>query len=83
MEKHVFIGTDVSKLTLDHAIKTSEAHVKTPNNLKGFKQWLKWALGFGRKEELWVVMDEKRGVAGAKSTRCTDHRIERSHHPSR
>jgi transposase len=57
MEKPVFIGTDVSKLTLDHAIKTSEAHVKTPNNLKGFKQWLKWALGFGTKEELWVVME--------------------------
>ena len=57
MQKPVFIGTDVSKLTLDHAIKTSEAHVKTANNLKGFKQWLKWTLGFGGKEDLWVVME--------------------------
>jgi hypothetical protein len=56
MQKPVIIGTDVSKLTLDHAIKTSEAHLKTPNNPKGYKQWLKWALGFGSKEELWVVM---------------------------
>jgi transposase len=57
MQKPVIIGTDVSKLTLDHAIKTSEAHVKIPNNPKGYKQWLKWALGFGNKEDLWVVME--------------------------
>jgi transposase len=57
MQKPVIIGTDVSKLTLDHAIKTNEAHLKTANNLKGYKQWLKWALGFGNKEDLWVVME--------------------------
>jgi transposase len=57
MQKPVIIGTDVSKLTLDHAIKTSEAHVKTTNNAKGYKQWLKWALAYGGKEDLWVVME--------------------------
>ncbi len=57
MQKRVIIGTDVSKLTLDHAIKTSEAHLKTANNPKGYKEWLKWALGYGNKEDLWVVME--------------------------
>ncbi len=57
MKKRVIIGTDVSKLTLDHAIKTSEAHLKTANNPKGFREWLKWALGYGNKEDLWVVME--------------------------
>jgi hypothetical protein len=27
-------------------------------------------------------MDEKRGTAGTKSTRCTDRRVKRSHHAS-
>ena len=57
MQKHVIIGTDVSKLTLDHGIHTAMAHSKTSNDLKGFKTWLKWALGFGGKENLWVVME--------------------------
>jgi len=57
MKKRVIIGTDVSKLTLDHAIKTSEAHLKTANNPKGYREWLKWALGYGNKEDLWVVME--------------------------
>lgn len=57
MQKRVIIGTDVSKLTLDHAIKTSEAHLKTANNPKGYREWLKWALGYGNKEDLWVVME--------------------------
>jgi transposase len=57
MKKRVIIGTDVSKLTLDHAIKTSEAHLKTANNSKGYREWLKWALGYGNKEDLWVVME--------------------------
>ncbi len=57
MKKRVIIGTDVSKLTLDHAIKTSEAHLKTANNPNGYREWLKWALGYGNKEDLWVVME--------------------------
>jgi transposase len=57
MQKRVIIGTDVSKLTLDHAIKTSEAHLKTANNPNGYREWLKWASGYGNKEDLWVVME--------------------------
>jgi transposase len=57
MQKLVIIGTDVSKLTLDHGIHTTMSHCKTSNNLKGFKAWLKWALSFGSKEDLWVVME--------------------------
>jgi len=57
MQKHVIIGTDVSKLTLDHGIHTAMAHSKTSNDLKGFKTWLRWALSFGGKEDLWVVME--------------------------
>lgn len=57
MQKLVIIGTDVSKLTLDHAIYPATVHCKTCNNLKGFKAWLQWALKFGSKEELWVIME--------------------------
>ena len=57
MQNFIFIGTDVSKLTLDHGIHQGMVHQKTANNNAGFKSWLKWALGFGRKEQLWVVME--------------------------
>lgn len=57
MQKPLIIGTDVSKLTLDHGIYTTMVHCKTRNDLKGFKAWLQWALKFGSKEELWVIME--------------------------
>jgi transposase len=57
MQKQVIIGTDVSKLTLDHCINVHHAHFKTSNNNKGFKQWIEWALQFGHKDELWVIME--------------------------
>lgn len=57
MQKQVIIGTDVSKLTLDHGIHTVMEHIQTGNNCNGFKVWLKWALGLGSKDELWVIME--------------------------
>lgn len=57
MQNFIFIGTDVSKLTLDHGIDTVMVHHKTTNDSKGFTDWLKWALLFGSKEQLWVVME--------------------------
>jgi transposase len=57
MQKQVMIGTDVSKLTLDHGVHTSMDHIKTANNIKGFKIWLRWALKFGSKDQLWVIME--------------------------
>ena len=57
MQNFIFIGTDVSKLTLDHGIYPSMVHQKTTNNSAGFKSWLRWAMGFGNKEQLWVVME--------------------------
>lgn len=57
MQNFIFIGTDVSKLTLDHGNHQAMAHQKTSNNNVGFKSWLKWALQFGAKEQLWVVME--------------------------
>jgi transposase len=57
MQKQIIIGTDVSKLTLDHAIHTTSKHIQTSNNTKGFRMWLSWALQFGSKDELWVVME--------------------------
>jgi transposase len=57
MQNFIFIGTDVSKLTLDHGSHQAMAHQKTANNSEGFKSWLKWALQFGSKEQLWVVME--------------------------
>lgn len=57
MQNFIFIGTDVSKLTLDHGIHTALVHQKTANNREGFKSWFKWALRFGTKEQLWVVME--------------------------
>lgn len=57
MQNFIFIGTDVSKLTLDHGIYTTMAHQKTANNSAGFKSWLQWALQFGDKEQLWIVME--------------------------
>lgn len=57
MQKLLIIGTDVSKLTLDHGLHTAMAHCKTSNDLKGFKAWLQWAVKFGSKEELWVIME--------------------------
>jgi transposase len=57
MLNFIFIGTDVSKLTLDHGIHASMVHQKTANNGAGFKSWLKWALQFGSREQLWVVME--------------------------
>jgi hypothetical protein len=56
MQNFIFLGTDVSKLTLDHGIHTVMVHQKTANNSEGFKTWLKWALQFGPKEQFWVVM---------------------------
>jgi hypothetical protein len=44
MQNFIFIGTDVSKLTLDHGIHTAMVHEKTTNNSEGFKSWLKWAV---------------------------------------
>lgn len=57
MQNFIIVGTDVSKLTLDHGLHTAMAHQKTTNNDKGFKDWLRWALGFGTKEQLWVIME--------------------------
>jgi transposase len=57
MQNLIIIGTDVSKLTLDHGLHTAMAHYKTTNNDKGFKDWLRWALRFGSKEQLWVIME--------------------------
>jgi transposase len=57
MQNKVIIGTDVSKLSLDNAIKTAGAYCRVVNTSKGFKQWLTWALAFGIKEELHVVME--------------------------
>jgi transposase len=57
MQKQVIIGTDVSKSSLDHGIHSCMEHIKTTNSTAGFKTWLKWALRFGLKEELWVIME--------------------------
>lgn len=57
MQNFIFIGTDVSKLTLDHGIHTRMVHQKTANNPAGFKSWLRWALQFGSREQIWVVME--------------------------
>ena len=57
MQKPVIIGTDVSKLTLDHGIHTAMVHCKTSNDLKGFNALLQWALKFGSKEDLWIIME--------------------------
>lgn len=57
MKKQVIIGTDVSKLTLDHGIHSAMEHLRTPNNKKGFNLWLNWALRFGAEQELWVIME--------------------------
>lgn len=57
MQNFIFIGTDVSKLTLDHGLYTAMVHQKTANNSEGFKSWLTWVLQFGSKEHLWVVME--------------------------
>ncbi|MEJ7673746.1 MAG: transposase [Chitinophagaceae bacterium] len=37
--------------------KLHGAHCRVANTSKGFKQWLTWALSFGKKEELHVVME--------------------------
>jgi transposase len=57
MQNFIFLGTDVSKLTLDHGNHTAMVHQKSTNNSEGFKSWLKWAVQFGPKEQLWVVME--------------------------
>jgi transposase len=57
MQNFIFIGTDVSKFTLDHGIHKVMVHQKTANNKEGFKSWLKWAFQFGSREQLWVVME--------------------------
>jgi transposase len=57
MQNFIFIGTDVSKLTLDHGIHKAMVHQRTSNNPKGYKEWLRWALQYGGKEQLWVVME--------------------------
>lgn len=57
MQKQIIIGTDVSKNSLDHGIHSSMQHIKTANNTAGFKSWLKWALQYGSKESLWVIME--------------------------
>jgi transposase len=57
MQNRIIIGTDVSKSTLDHGIHSGMQHVKTSNDTSGFKSWLKWALQFGSKNELWVIME--------------------------
>lgn len=41
-KKQIFVGVDVSKLTLDVAIHGSKNHIRISNNSEGFKQLLAW-----------------------------------------
>ena len=41
-KKEIFIGVDVSKLTLDVAVHGSKNHIRITNNSEGFKQLLGW-----------------------------------------
>lgn len=57
MQKFTLIGTDISKLTLDHACTARNLYIKVKNNQEGFEHWLKWALSFATIDSLWVVME--------------------------
>jgi transposase len=57
-KKEIFIGVDVSKLTLDVAVHGSKNHIRVSNNSEGFKQLLAWlkSLKIALKD-CWFVLE--------------------------
>lgn len=42
MEFKIYVGVDISKLTIDVFIREAQAHKKFKNEIKGFDELLKW-----------------------------------------
>jgi len=79
--KEIYVGVDVSKLTLDVAIYGTKNHKKIVNNSEGFKQLLAWLKSLEVElEKCWVVMEytggyEYRLVSFCQSKQITYSRI--------
>lgn len=65
MKYEVFIGIDVSKLTVDVAMHKLGVHQKFPNNQKGFLEMEKWLRSHAKEEPSnWLVCMEHTGYYG-------------------
>ncbi len=63
MEIKETIGIDVSKLTLDVTIHSTQDHLKCKNNLAGFKKLIKWVKSNSKfKEEQTLFLFEHTGL---------------------
>lgn len=57
-KKEIFIGVDVSKLTLDVSVHGSKNHLRISNNSEGFKKLLSWFRSLKiTLEECWFVLE--------------------------
>ena len=57
-KKEIFVGVDISKLTLDVAVQGTKSHLKIANHSEGFKQLTSWlkSLNIALKD-CWFVME--------------------------
>ena len=57
-KKEIFIGVDVSKLTLDVAVHGSKEHIRISNNSEGFKQLVVWFRSLKiALDDCWFVLE--------------------------
>jgi len=57
-KKEFFIGVDVSKLTLDVALRGTRHHIRVPNSSEGFKQLMAWLKSLNiALNDCWFVLE--------------------------
>lgn len=60
--KEIFVGMDVSKLTLDVAIQGTREHIRIANSSEGFKRLLSWLKSLSVDlHDCWFVMEHTGG----------------------
>lgn len=60
--KEIFVGIDVSKETLDVAIRNTKAHIRIANGSEGFKELLSWFKSIGIDISMcWFVFEHTGG----------------------
>jgi transposase len=75
-KKEIFIGVDVSKLTLDVAVYGSKNHIRIGNNSEGFKQLLAWLKSLNiALIDCWFVLEYTGGYEYRLIQFCTSKQI--------
>ena len=61
--KEIFIGVDVSKETLDVAVRGTKNHIRIANSSEGFKQLQAWLRSLGLSiVDCWLVLEYTGGM---------------------